>query len=234
MIKWIKTYILSLRRDIVLLLIVDCVFLLVMELWLKRIPAPFPIFIKIGNVLVTLGISFLASFIFYFVQVHLHETRQRKNLYPIISQLFHRIILTEKSFLSEFVSTKPFDELTEEKIKIGTDSRDVNAQNAPLHLIGLNRNANWMEYGFNQVEDIDKTWEMLMKYSAYMDSELLSLLSRVQGAAALGFFRTMKGIYPKMKQELELKGFGDSMVELWRFIKEQEAYYNREFSEYTK
>lgn len=217
-----------------LLLILDCVFLLVMELWLRRIPATFPIFIKIGDVLVTLGISFLASFIFYFVQVHLPETRQRKDLYPVISALYHRIIFIEKSFITEFVNIKPFEALTEDNIKTGTDSRDVNIHNAPLHLAGLNRNANWMEYGFNQVAEIDKTWEMLMKYSAYMDSELLSLLSRVQGAGTLGFFRTMKGIYPTMKQGLKLNGFGDGMVELWRFVQEQEAYYNRVFSEYNK
>lgn len=64
--NWYNTYVKSLRRDIVYLLIADCVFLLVMELWLRKIPAPFPIFVKIGDVLVTLGISFLASFIFFY------------------------------------------------------------------------------------------------------------------------------------------------------------------------
>ena len=232
MLKWFKTYVLSLRKDIVFLLIVDCAFLLVMELWLRKIPAPFPVFPKIGDVFVTLGVSFLASFIFYFVQVHLPDTRQKKDLYPVISALFHRIIQTEKSFLTEFVGIKPFEALTEETIKNGTESRDVNVQDAPLHLAVQHRSANWMEYGISQVADIDKTWEMLMKYSAYMDSELLSLLSRIQGAGTLGFFRTMKGIYPTMGKGAKLNGFGGGMVELWRFIQEQEAYYSRVFPDY--
>lgn len=234
MLKWFKTYVLSLRKDIVSLLICDCVFLLVMDLWLRRIPAPFPIFVKIGDVLVTLGISFLASFIFYFVQVHLPEARLKKDLYPVISELFHRIIFTERSFLTEFVGVKPFELLTEENIKAGIIARDVNIQNAPLHLAGLNRRANWMEYGLNQVAEIDKTWEMLMKYSAYMDSELLSLLSRIQGAGTLGFFRKMKGIYPSLKQGLKLSGFEDGFVELWHFIQEQYAYFDKVFSEYRR
>lgn len=229
----VKTYVLTLRKDIASLLIADCVFLLVMELWLRRIPAPFPAFAKIGDVSVTLGISFLASFIFYFVQVHLPETRQKRDLYPVISALFQRIICTEKSILTEFVGIKPFESLSEETIKKGADSRNVNTQDAPLYLVGQNRSANWMEYGFSQVADIDKTWEMLMKYAAYMDSELLSLLSRVQGAGTLGFFRTMKSIYSTMKQGVKLNGFGKGMVEFWRFIQEQEAYYNRVFSEYN-
>lgn len=230
MIKWFKTYVVGLRKDIVFLLIADCIFLLVMELWLRKIPAPLPVFVKIGDVFVTLGISFLASFIFYFVQVHLPETRQRKDLYPVISELFNRIIFTEKSFLTKFVNIKSFEALTEENVRKGTDARDVNIQNAPLHLAGLNRNANWMEYGFNTVAEIDKTWEMLMRYSAYMDSDLLSLLSKVQQAGgALGFFRTMKGIYPTMKQDLNLNGFGDVMVNFWQLIQEQEEYYKRVF-----
>lgn len=233
--NWYNTYVKSLRRDIVYLLIADCVFLLVMELWLRKIPAPFPIFVKIGDVLVTLGISFLASFIFYFIQVHLPESRQRKDLYPVISELFHRIILTEKSLLTEFVNIDSFDALTEDGIRKGTDSRDVNVRNAPLYLAGLNRDANWIEFGFSKVADIDKTWEMLMKYSAYMDSELLYLLSRVQQAGgSLGFFRTMKNIYPTLKQGLKLNGFGDGMVSLWRLIQEQDAYYKRVFIKYEK
>ena len=234
MIKWIKTYVLSLRRDIVFLLIFDCVFLLIMELWLKKIPAPFPIFVIIGDVMITVGISFLASFIFYFVQVHLPETRQKNNLYPVISELFHRIILIEKGFLTEYVGVKPFESLTEDGIRTGAISRDVNIQNAPIHLAGLNRSANWMEYGLHEVADIDKTWEMLMKYSSYMDSELLSLLSRVQSNSTLTFFRTMKSIYPTLKQGLKLNGFEGGFVELWRFIQKQEAYFDKVLKEYKQ
>jgi len=154
--------------------------------------------------------------------------------YPVISELFHRIIFTERSFLTEFVGVKPFELLTEENIKAGIIARDVNIQNAPLHLAGLNRRANWMEYGLNQVAEIDRTWEMLMKYSAYMDSELLSLLSRIQGAGTLGFFRKMKGIYPSLKQGLKLSGFEDGFVELWHCIQEQYAYFDKVFSEYRR
>lgn len=227
MIKWFKTYVLSLRRDIVILVLIDCVFLLVMGLWLRRIPAPYPFFVKIGDVFITLGISLLASFVFYFVQVHLPETKQKKDLNPVISNLFHRMILAQKTLLTEFVNVKPFESLTEDKIREGFRLRDVNKQEAPLIFAGPERNANWMEYGFHHVSDIDKTWEMLMKYSSFMDSELLSILSRIQSNSGLAFFRTMRGIYPTLKNGIRLNGFDNSLVELWRFIKEEESYYNK-------
>ena len=80
--RWWKTYVKSIRKDLVVMLLADIVFLLVMELFLRNIPAPFPVFVKIGDLLVTLAVSFLASFIFYFVQVHLPETQQKTNIYP--------------------------------------------------------------------------------------------------------------------------------------------------------
>lgn len=229
--NWFKTYLLTVRRDIVILLIIDCVFLLVMELFLKKIPAPYPFFVKIGDLSITLAVSFLASFIFYFVQVHMPEMRSKKNLNPVISELFKRIIYIEKGLLTEFVGVKPFENLSEDSIINGTNNRDVNVQDAPLHLIGLDRNANWIEYGASRVADIDKNWEMIMRYSDYMDSELLLILSKIQNNTTLGFFRTMKTIYPALGRGMHLNGFGDGMVKLWLFIKDQDLYYDKHFSE---
>lgn len=229
--NWFKTYLLTVRRDIVILLIIDCVFLLVMELFLKKIPAPYPFFVKIGDLSITLAVSFLASFIFYFVQVHMPEMRSKKNLNPVISELFKRIIYIEKGLLTEFVGVKPFENLSEDSIINGTNNRDVNVQDAPLHLIGLDRNANWIEYGASRVADIDKNWEMIMRYSDYMDSELLLILSKIQNNTTLGFFRTMKTIYPAIGRGMHLNGFGDGMVKLWLFIKDQDLYYDKHFSE---
>ena len=229
--KWFETYVWTVRRDIVVLLIVDCTFLLVMELFLKKIPAPFPIFVKIGNLAVTLAVSFLASFIFYFVQVHMPEMRGKKNLNPVISELLRRIIYIQKGLLTEFVGVKPYENLTNENIINGTNNRDVNLQNAPLHLVGLNRNANWIEYGASRVEEIDKNWEMIMRYSDYMDSELLLLLSKIQSNPTLNFFKTMKPIYPTLRQGMHLNGFEGGMFELWHFIQKQDMYYNKHFSE---
>lgn len=63
--SWWKTYVKNIRKDLVLMLLADLIFLLVMEIFLRNIPAPFPIFVKIGDLFVTLAISFLASFIFF-------------------------------------------------------------------------------------------------------------------------------------------------------------------------
>ncbi len=231
--KWLKTYIKSLRRDIVILLILDVAFLLVMELWLRNIPAPFPIFVKIGNLTVTLAISFLASFVFYFVQVHLHDTKQKADLYPSVAALYKRILITEKSMIQNFAGATSYEQLSAEMIEKGVNERDINKKDTPLIIAGNpDRNANWLEYAFNELRDIDKSWDMIMRYSNYLDSECLSLLSKVQSDGALGFFRTLKGIYLTTQGPLNIQGFGASFVSLWHLVKEQEAYYNKTFAEF--
>ncbi len=86
--KWYRTYIKSIRRDIVIILIIDLLYLFIMEVWLRCIPAPYPIFVKIGDLFVTLGISFIASFIFYLVQVHLPRIKEKEDLFPYIASMF--------------------------------------------------------------------------------------------------------------------------------------------------
>lgn len=230
--KWIFTYIKSLRKDIVYLLIGDVLFLLVMELVLKRIPAPYPLFVILGDITITLGLSFLASFIFYFVQVHLPEIKQRNDLYPCIAMIYNRILNSEKELLKNYVGAKSFVSLSESVIIDGAIKRNVNKFDAPLFLAGPERSANWMEYGFHIVDEIDKNWNMIMNYSLYLDSECMVILSKIQDDSTLGFFKTMRKIYPSFKKGLNINGIGKDLVRFWFFIQEQENYYNRVFTPY--
>lgn len=230
--KWIRTYVLSLRSDILKMLLADVILMLLMELVFKLIPAPYPFFVTIGDIVVTLLISFIASFIFYFVQVHMPETKHKEDLYPSIAALYSRILHNEKNLLYHYVGAKSYKELTEEIILTGVKDRDVNKQDAPLILAGLERNANWMEYGFNTVREVDETWEMIMKYSSFLDSECLSILSRVQSDGVLSFFRTMRGIYRSLKNGLNIHGMESAYVKFWHFVQEQEEYYQRVFESY--
>lgn len=231
--RWWKTYVKSIRKDLVFMLLADLVFLLIMELVLRNIPAPLPIFVKIGDLFVTLAISFLASFIFFFVQVHLPVTRQKANVYPNLATWFNRIVIVEKALLTNYVGLKNYEELTEEGVRNGAAERDVNKQDAPLHLAGLNRNANWIEYGINRVADIDKNWDLLMKYSSYLDSECLSLLAGIQEDSVLHFFRTMQTMYLSV-QFGQLIGFDELFVKYWKTIQFHEKYYLEVFAHYKK
>ena len=231
--RWIKEYIFSLRKDLLYMLFADVIFLLVMELVFREIPAPFPIFVKIGDVMVTLAISVIASFIFYFVQVHMPDIRHKANVYPCVAKLFHRILINEKALLKNYVGAQSYEGLTEAIIKTGAKSRSVTLQDAPLYLAGCNRSANWIEYGINQVDEIDRCWEMILKYSSYLDSKCVSILADIKEDSLLHFFRTMRGLYRTITFG-EMHGFDKLFLDFWSTIQEQDKYYNDVFAIYNQ
>lgn len=230
MIRWFKTYVMSLRKDIAWLLFVDAVFLLFMELVLRDIPAPYPIFVRIGDLFVTLGVSFIASFIFYYVQIHLSKTREKIDIYPVVASLFSRMMDSEKSIIIGLMGTE-WEKLSEDVIKKNVSKLNL-YDKAPLVLGGPrgDRKANWVEFCLYRVHRIDKNWGMMMHYSSYLDSRCMAILSRVQQPnGLLRFVRDTMQMSVDTGHSLRVDPNAYGMfVDFWLFIEEQEEYYNKE------
>lgn len=232
MLKWIKTYIISLRRDFAILLGVDILFLLVMELWLRNIPAPYPVFIRIGDLFVTIGVSYIASLIFYFVQVHMPRIKEREHLYPSIAMMFNAKLSAEKDILTQLLGLK-LDEMSEDAIKEKAQYIDLYKE-APLTIGGAvsDHRANWLEYCMYRVGHIDRNVDMMLHLSAYLDGECLTILMRIQNFdTLLGQVRRIFPMCSGRAHQLTFQVPGP-FIELWHFVEKQEKYYDREFSKY--
>lgn len=231
-IRWFKTYVLSIRRDFVYLLIVDAVFLLIMELVLKKMPALYPIFVSIGNLFVALGVSFFASFIFYFVQVHMHKIKEKEHLYPSIAMMFRVIINTEWDLLTSLLGIKKV-EMSEDKIREKVQEIDLYTE-APLVIGRLDgdHKANWIEYCIYHVGTIDRNCDMMMNLSSYLDSECMNLLLRIQDSDS--FLINVRRLFPMCNSNPHRITYKvpTTFIKFWHFIEEQEAYYDREFNSY--
>ena len=231
--KWYKTYIKSLRRDIVYLLIADLIFLVVLEFGLKQIPAPFAWFVTVGDIAFTLAVSFIVSFIFYFVQVHLPNIKERENIYPSLAKLFGSIIGTEKILLTELLGIK-IEDLSDEVINESVEKLNLYSE-APLILGSSNQpdhRANWIEYCIYRVGRLDQNLKLLIQNSAYLDSECMSLLIRIQNDDT--FLDQVRRWYPLCNGKMHKFSYGTSelFIEFRNFIKEQQDYYDRVFALY--
>lgn len=231
--KWWKTYILSLRKDLIVLLFVDVSFLLLMYL-LGPLLAPYPFFASIGNFFVTLAVALVASIIFFFVQVHMPNVKEKSNLFPSLATLFAAMLGSEKELLTKLIGLK-MDEMSEEAINEKTNSINLYA-NAPLILGGPNgdHTANLAEYCIYEVRRVDNNWEMLMRYSSFLDSECLAILARIQKPGLLlDLVRKMFPMSISPTHGLRFgKGSERTFVDFWRFIQEQENYFNKELAQY--
>ena len=232
MINWFKTYVFSIRKDFLWLLFVDVAFLLIMELVLKRIPAPYPIFEKIGDLFVALGVSFFASFVFYFVQVHMHRIKEKEHVYPSIAMMFNAIISAEKDILTQLLGIKMKD-MSEETIKEAAQHIDLYKE-APMTIGGKggDHRANWLEYCMYRVGHIDRNVDMMLHLSSYLDGECMKILMRIQNFDTfLGQVRRLFPLCTGKTHTLEYQVPGPFIM-FWHFIEEQEAYYDREFNRY--
>ena len=215
------------------MLMVDVLFLLVMELWLREIPAPYPIFVKIANVLVTLAISIIASVIFYFVQVHLPNVKERERIYPSLAKLFGSMLGLEKDLLTQVLHIEMKD-MTEEGIKDSVSKLNLYSE-APLTIGSANtenHRANWIEYCLYRVERIDRNWNLLINYSIYLDSECMSLLIRIQNDCT--YLDQVRRMFPICIGRMHRLTIEDAnlFTEFWHFIEDQQTYYNRVFAPY--
>ena len=227
--RWIQKYICTLSKDLKIMLLANFIFLLIIESILILNPTMWHVTKTICEIAATLSISFFASFIFYFVQVHMPDIRHKSNVYPRIAKIFKSILVLEKSLLTKYVGVKEFENLTDEVIRTGVVNRNISLQNAPLHMIGADRSANWIEYGIHQLNNIDDHWDLLMKYSSYLDSECISILADIREDSLLHFFRSMRKINKSLKLA-ELHGFDDLFLTFWHSIQIQEKYYNENFA----
>lgn len=210
----------------------DVLFLLFMEFVLKNIPAPYPFFVKIGDLFVTLAISFIASFIFYFVQIHLPRIREKEDLFPSLASMFHCILGYEKDMLTQLLRLK-MDEMSEDKIKNQTDKLNLYTE-APLIIGGSNgdHKANWIEYCIYRVQRIDKNWDLMIHYSSYLDSECMALLLRMQNTNV--FLDQVRRLFPMCKGPAHSLSISTAslFIDFWHFIEEQQDYYDRVFAPY--
>lgn len=230
--KWFKTYVMSLRRDIAWLLFADAVFLLFMELVLRKIEAPYPIFVRIGDLFVTLGVSFLASFIFYFVQVHMHKIKEKEKVYPSIAKMFRFVVEAERDILTNLLGIKK-NEISEEKIREKVQEINLYTE-APL-VIGRpdgDHKANWIEYCIYHVKTVDRNTEMMMNLSTYLDSECMNLLLKIQNSDT--FLVNVRRLFPMCNGNPRYIDYKvpTIFINFWHFVEEQEAYYDREFNRY--
>ena len=134
--KWFKTYVISLRKDIRILLLLDVAFVILMEVLRQLIPGfdASPLLLDVFNICLTLALSILAAGIFFFIQVYMPEIKKKENIYPCVAELFYSIISREHALDNDMRRT------------------------APMFLGEVNRNATWREYLLIQIRNIDDQW----------------------------------------------------------------------------
>jgi len=173
---------LSVRPEVNCLLAGSISALLVKVLWLDRYPALFVGAYELGLIIEAVLISIPASYVFYFIVVHLKEVSDRSAIYPYAAKHVSRIVGTCCSQLAEVgnASGCSLALATADKATITAAFENIHPySDAPAILSPGNARANWFQYFDYHRRRSQDSIAKVMAQLIYLDARLVALLSAI-------------------------------------------------------
>lgn len=145
-----------------------------------------------------LSASFVSSYIFYYIVVHLKEKKDFKNTAPHLNILTDRILALHKSIIigldRRVTGTAQYDgvpTLTESELDVLIDTLNYE-EKAPLHLASERRSATWREYLIIQGEDIKKNIDKILVLTPFLQSDFAKIILELDSTIFLKFTEDLK------------------------------------------
>ena len=172
-----------------LIFLISLILVLVITFFSEKIPLFISFGQEIETLLFRLSLSFLASYVFYFVVVHYKSYRDKQNLYPYVRGYTASILNKYEGLFNalkgaayndyEKHTYKTLNELSIDSIEETLLHIDVRTS-APLFSAHLGRNLNWIEYLVYTSNEIEKSIDDLLLVSSHLDSELIKILFHIK------------------------------------------------------
>lgn len=175
-------YFLTINRTINCLFIFSLASIILKILYLDHIPELFKPGHEFGEIYSRLCLSYISSYIFYFVVVHVKKEKDKENINKFINPKIRTAYSQWKPQLMDICKAVGEDmpsDLPEKAFIIEVFSKiDPNSQ-APLIKDTQGNYANWIEYFFYYKNRVDKFISVVTDKMPFLDSELVRLLSEL-------------------------------------------------------
>jgi len=203
---------------------------------------------KIINLVYLFSFSYLTSFIFYFLVVHLKNLQDRLNIYEYIKNKNKGIIEKTESILRDLknrsrVSFNSKYPSTEELNKVFLI---INLSETSPHLSfnGLSGYfTSWFEYFADHKNDIDEILNKILRYAQYVESDYVKLLLKIEDCNFFDFISYTFGLSvmdKSFKKDVNLtkdlvkyikkEVIVNYLFEYFSLIKKLELYAKKEFN----
>ena len=196
--------------------------------------------INLVTFIYTLSISYIASFIFYFVQVHIRDVQNKQRILPSVEQLFYRL----DSYLKEVV----IDSVSWEKTrntKIEFDNIIKDDFTSATNNIRLEKfcsvyqgdtELTWLQYFSVRQKQIEDYRRLLLDYAQYIDEEGITLLADIRNDNLLN---TLIPTVISCKDagigvDLDLSGAKDFCEQFFDLAKTVDHFYKTKLAPYKK
>lgn len=137
----------------------------------------------------TLGLSYIASFIFYFVQVHLKEVKDKIRVLPSVERLFQRLVFFANEVVLDTINyddpshkTQKFKDTTKEGFLSATTKIKFDVESSVYQ---GKHELTWLEYYTYRRKQIEEYIHLILEYSQYIGEEGISILADIRNDAFL-------------------------------------------------
>jgi hypothetical protein len=227
-------YIRSVPLLLNIVLIIAILSVVMMDAFLKDIPEIVPWGSEFGYVYYKLCLSLFASYIFYFIVIHIKLERDKENVNVFISNKIFLVIGDYKSQIAAI--KKETNSLIEKEYlnqsEIETMFQQINPKGkAPLVLGNINNYANWMQYFSFYKERTQKTIQKIFVHMPFLDSKLVKILAHIDDCE---HFTVIELLSNMTFGNNDMKSFASSFYKYSILCKELEDYGNQKMLKYKK
>ena len=218
------------RTSLLTILAISLATNLSIELVFKNYHEIFPGAGKIGDLLSRLSVSYISSFIFYFIVVHTKSENDKENVNEFIGHNVYSIITCAHLFIQPLQQVKEdkarFENLDLKQLKRLLASINRYDKKAPLIING--ESGTWLQWFEYLKESTEKNFKIIFLRYSHLDSKLIKILSRIEASM---FFSQWNLLYTYDHDET----FGMYEFQIRTFlkhIKDLEEYANKNLKQY--
>lgn len=177
------------NKALLILLTISVISILVMDLYLKKIPAPFEILYVLGVLYYNSCLSYIASFIFYIITIHIPTERKKISVYRYMNNKVNYMLDLQLDLLNAIVNgpvlcsnanSERLNILKEEELKSACQSKNPNDPVLFVSTIGVMRFENWfqfIDFLSNKASGVIKD---LLIFEDYLSTELIMTLTNIE------------------------------------------------------
>jgi hypothetical protein len=204
----------------------------VMEAYLFEIPEIVPWGEEFGAVFYKLCLSIMASYLFYFIVVHLKSQSDKENINAFVASKSYRVV---GEYKSQIVSIKKEANSTIESEYPSKDELEAMFSlihpkgNAPLMLGQFGGNANWMQYMSYHNKRTQELIKKVFVKMPFLDSKLVRLLAEIDDSTHFSVIETTISF---QFNNADMSAWAGSFYDYSVLCKELEEYNEKKLSKY--
>lgn len=234
--SYFKIYIKTLPVSLSCILIICIVFIILYIFLLVDIKEIFPKASIVGNVVYNLAFAYLASFIFYFLTIHIKEQRDKTKINTFVGDKIKKIIDNTKEFVNiaanhiKYIQKDAYP--SEEELKYILSKININDKTDISYFSAKGiSNYTFREYMCCVILKNNELIKSIYIKMQFLDSDVVSILSKIEDST---FSRGIQHFAQTQYINNPFEGFTTLYYLYMQPIKELEEYYNSKIKFYIK